>query len=184
MKKYTPSTVVTAVFLAALTCIFLIAFGCVAAEQPVAVTAVIEQAKSGPFRAGEFNLELGGNAAIGNAQRNKDDVDYGVSLGGNYWFTRNFGGGLRVEGEDAHGLLVKAGVARLSVRAPLWEKVAPYGYVDGLFHLERDRWEAGAGGGLDFRFIEHLGLFVEAGLNVDTRGAGRMRGGAGVRFSF
>jgi hypothetical protein len=50
--------------------------------------------------------------------------------------------------------------------------------------FERDRWQAGAGGGLEFRFNKYIGTFGEAGLNVDTEGVGKMMGAVGIRLAF
>lgn len=140
------------------------------------------------FKAGEFNLELGGTATIRNEARSKDDVNIGGSIGANYWITRGFGLGIRGEAEDtAHSLFDRA-IVRVSVRAPLWDTVAPYGYLDGGYGFEVNRWQAGAGGGLEWRphavLKGRIGLYAEAGLNVDPKGNGWMRGGAGIRFPF
>jgi hypothetical protein len=79
--------------------------------------------------------------------------------------------------------------ARLIVRAPLWDRVAPYGYVEGTYNCTRTdfddgAWGAGAGGGLDFALAKHLHLFGEAGLRVDTKGKGQFIGAAGIKLPF
>lgn len=138
------------------------------------------------FPAGEFNLELGGTATIRNESRSKDDLNFGGSIGANYWFTRGLGLGIRAEAEDTAHSVVDRTLARASVRAPLWNTVAPYGYIEGGFDWEVDRWLAGAGGGLEWRpgpvLKGRLGLFAEAGLQVTTKGEGSMRGAVGIRL--
>lgn len=140
------------------------------------------------FKAGEFNLELGGTAAIRNESRSKDDLNFGGAIGANYWLTRGFGFGLRAESEDTAHSLVDRAILRLAVRAPLWNTVAPYGFLEGGFDFEVDRWLAGAGGGLEWRpgpvLKGRVGLFAEAGLQVDPKGNGSMRGAAGIRLPF
>lgn len=136
------------------------------------------------FRAGEFNLDLYGAASLKNESRDPKDVRYGVGVGATYFVTKNFGFGLRAESESAKHSLVDLALGRVTLRAPLSASFAPYGFVQGGFLFERDRWQAGAGGGLEFRAFKNLGVFGEAGLNMDTEGVGRMIGAAGVRLSF
>lgn len=136
------------------------------------------------FRAGEFNLDLYGVGTLGNSSRDPDDVNLGGGIGGTYWITRGFGIGGRAESEDSRHSVVDRGIVRLTVRAPLWDRVSPYGYLDGAFDFERNGWQAGAGGGLELRIVQGWGLFGEAGLQVDTEGEGNMRGAAGVRLTF
>jgi hypothetical protein len=78
---------------------------------------------------------------------------------------------------------------RLIARAPLWDRVAPYGYVEGTYNtlgtdFDDGAWGAGAGGGLDFALAKHLHLFGEAGLRVDTKGKGQFIGAAGIKLPF
>lgn len=136
------------------------------------------------YSAGEFNLDLYGTASIKNEHRDPDDVDFGLGVGGTYFFTPNFGLGVRAESEStAHSVFDFVG-ARVTLRAPLKSSFAPYGFVQGGYLFERDNWEAGAGGGLEYRFGPHFGVFGEAGLHVDDEGTGKMRGAAGVRLTF
>ena len=140
------------------------------------------------FLAGEFNLDLYGTANIRNESRSKDDLHFGAGLGANYWITRGLGIGLRGESEDTHHSFVDRALARVSVRAPLWDTVAPYGYGEGGYDTERHNGVFGAGGGLEWRpgpvLNGRLGLYVEAGLQVDHHGNGSMRGAAGIRLPF
>lgn len=151
---------------------------------PVKMPGKIDEKAAKLFRSGEFNLDLYGVGTIGNEKRTPEDVNLGGGIGATYWITRGFGLGVRGESEDTHHSVVDRGILRLSVRAPIWDRVAPYGYLDGAFDFERDGWHAGAGGGLDFRLVKGWGLFGEAGLQVDTKGEGQMRGAAGVRLNF
>lgn len=136
------------------------------------------------FAAHEFDLTLGGTASIGTAQREKEAVVIGTVIGGDYFLTRSLGLGARAELTDFTHSVIDRGSGRITLRAPVWDRVAPYGYLDGGYNFERDRVFAGAGGGLEFRFTKAGGVFGEAGLETDTRGNGTGRAAAGLRVRF
>lgn len=136
------------------------------------------------FQSNEWNLDAYGTGQIANESRSKDDLSLGAGVGLTYWVTRGFGFGFRGESTDLVHSAVDTGIGRLSARAPLWDTVAPYGYVDGGFNFEHNQWQAGAGGGLDFRFFNGWSFFAEAGLDVTTRGAGSGKGAVGLRLLF
>lgn len=138
------------------------------------------------FLAGEWNLDLYGTGTLANESRSKDDLVFGGGLGLNYWITRGFGFGLKGETDNLwggfeHSFFDRA-LGRVLVRAPLWDRIAPYGYVEGGYAFERNGWVAGTGGGLDFRLAKGWALFGEAGLQVDPDGHGAMKGEFGVRL--
>jgi hypothetical protein len=158
----------------------LLALPLMAADKAPAPPPVAE-----PFyRAGEFNLDLYGTGSIGDSDRNPNNIRVGAGAGATYFFTRGLGFGFRGETDNAGHSFVDRATGRVIVRAPLWDRIAPYGYVDGTFNFEVDKWSAGAGGGLEYRFFRNVGVFAEAGLLVDTEGDGKMRGAAGLRLSF
>ncbi len=137
------------------------------------------------FLAGEWNLDLYGTGTLANESRSKDDLVFGGGLGLNYWITRGLGFGIKGESDNLpqgfeHSVFDRA-LGRVLVRAPLWDRVAPYGYVEGGYQFERNGWVAGTGGGLDFRLAKGWALFGEAGLQVDPDGHGAMKGNLGVR---
>lgn len=167
-----------------LTILILAAVLSCAAGYSQAAKAPVKVSETSYYRAGEFNVDLYGTGALKNEQREASDLRFGVGLGATYFWTRNLGFGLRAESESAGHSLVDLALGRVTVRAPLSNGLSPYGFVQGGFLFERDRWQAGAGGGLEFRFSKYLGTFGEAGLSVDTEGMGRMIGAVGVRVSF
>lgn len=117
------------------------------------------------------------------------EVDYGGGIGANYFFTRGFGAGGRIIAWDTTDRFVDEIDARLIARAPLWDRVAPYGYVEGTYNIRHGRfsdgdWGAGAGGGLEVALSPHLALKGEAGLRVETSGRGSFVGTAGVCIPF
>lgn len=140
------------------------------------------------FKAGEFSLSLYGTGAINTAARTKEAISVGAGIGGDYFVTRGFGVGVRSELTGFTHSVVDRSSGRLIARAPLWDAVAPYGYVEGGFDFERDRLFAGAGGGIEAR-LDHiiktkLAAFGEAGLETTTRGAATGRIAVGVRHPF
>jgi len=139
------------------------------------------------YRSGEFNVDLFGTGNLKNEDRDPNNLRFGVGARGTYFLTRNFGVGVSAESESAKHSVVDLVQGRVTLRAPLqngFNSLSPYGFVQGGFLFERDRWQAGAGGGLEFRLNKYLGTFGEAGPNVDTDGVGRMIGAVGVRLSF
>lgn len=136
------------------------------------------------FNAKEFSLDLYGTGSQSNADRNPHNVRFGAGFGANYFLTRGLGFGVRAESDNTGHSFFDRLNGRVLFRAPLWDRIAPYGFVEGGFDFEQDIWGAGAGGGLEYRFHKNLGVFGEAGLGIDTEGAGRMRGTAGIRITF
>lgn len=112
------------------------------------------------------------------------DAQYGGGVGLDYFITRGLGLGLRAEAQDTRGGFIDQLGPRLTVRAPLWDKLAPYGYVQGTFNLDRDDWRVGTGAGIEYRFSKRLGVFAEAGAELDLDGGSRLKTAAGLRFSF
>ena len=136
------------------------------------------------FNAKEFSLSLYGTGAIETDARAKEAVQVGTGIGADYFITRGFGVGARAELSDFSHSVVDRSSGRLTARAPLWDAVAPYGYVEGGFDFERDRLFAGAGGGVEARFTKRVGAFAELGLETTTRGEATGRAAAGIRLPF
>ncbi len=150
------------------------------AAKPVAPKAEVESY----YRSGEFNIDLYGTGNLKNESRDENDLRFGAGVGVTYFFTKNFGLGLRAESENTGHSVVDLALGRATLRAPLSASFAPYGFLQGGFRFERERWEAGAGGGLEFRINRYLSTFGEAGLSVDTEGTGHMIGAVGVKVIF
>jgi hypothetical protein len=133
------------------------------------------------FRAGELSVDL---FAAAEARDFTRSVDYGGGVGLNYFITRGFGVGARALSYDLNHSAVDELQPRVIVRAPLWDRVAPYGYAQGIYQFERGRWGGGTGGGLELRLGRSAGLFAEAGLNLESGGRGAAVAAAGVRWTF
>ncbi len=137
------------------------------------------------FNAKEFSLSLYGTGAIETDARAKEAIVVGTGIGADYFVTRGLGFGARAELTDFSHSVLDRSTARVIARAPLWDAVAPYGYVEGGFNFERDRWLAGAGGGVEVRLKKlPVGVFGEAGLETTTRGEATGRAAAGIRLPF
>lgn len=146
------------------------------------------------YSAKEANLDV---FATVQAQNLTDHPDLGAGVGVSYFITRGFGFGVRAVSYETRHSAIDQVEPRLIVRAPLWDRLAPYGYAAGTYSFERGRWGAGAGGGLEFRFTPRLAVFGEAGLHLETGtdvrvakhqtrslGRGSAVGAAGIRFAF
>lgn len=142
----------------------------------------VDEKVPGHFNAGDFDLSLFGQGNIDVRSRSKEDVGYSGGLGGTYWVTRGLGlGGVAALGDFRHSVVDRAS-GRVSVRAPLWDAIAPYGFADGGYDFEGERWRIETGGGLEVRVAQGWGFFVEAGLGTTTRGESFGVGRAGVRL--
>lgn len=115
------------------------------------------------FSAGEFSVDAFGTLVrpgLTGAPR------WGVGVGANYFITRGFGFGASGVGYNTVESFVDEVDARLIFRAPLWDRVAPYGFVFGVYSPENDCAGAGAGGGLEIKFTKMFGAFIETGVRV------------------
>lgn len=137
------------------------------------------------FNAKEFSLKLYGTGAIETDARAKEAIVVGTGIGADYFVTRGLGFGARAELTDFSHSVLDRSTARVIARAPLWDAVAPYGYVEGGFNFEQDRWLAGAGGGVEVRLKKlPVGVFGEAGLETTTRGEASGRVATGLNIPF
>lgn len=109
---------------------------------------------------------------------------WGAGGGLSYFVTRGLGLGLRGISYDDGGRFIDDIEARILLRAPLWDRVAPYAYVAGTYAFQSEQAGAGAGGGLELRFTRNLAVFGETGLRVTTEGANDWTTSAGIRLVF
>jgi hypothetical protein len=145
------------------------------------------------FRADEFSIDAFGTLALGedviehiSRDRVRDNGRFGFGAGANYFFTRYFGiSGEAYTENTGHSLVDDAG-GSLVVRFPFDPvRLAPYIFGGGGYQFDPiEQPFAHAGGGLEYRFKNNMGIFVD-GRYVFTRdsrdfGLGRL----GFRFSF
>jgi Outer membrane protein beta-barrel domain len=148
------------------------------------------------YRANELSLDAFGTAAIGeytvehlaNQSLNsvRQNTQFGVGAGLNYFITRYIGIGAEAYSHNTTGIFIDSASANLLLRAPLGGSgIAPYIMGGGGHQFDDSKyWFGQAGGGLEYRFLKHLGVFVDARVvwpnETKAYGVGR----AGVNFSF
>jgi len=145
------------------------------------------------FRADETSLDLFGSVSVGqetidhiSGEKIKEDGEFGAGIGLNYFFTRMLGLGVDAYSENTHGPFVDNTSGNLILRFPI-DKIhlAPYIYGGGGYQFDPGEvWFAQAGAGLEVRFNQSVGLFVDARYvmtdETENFGVGRV----GLRFSF
>jgi len=116
------------------------------------------------YRAGELSLDGFGTASFSeytinhlSTQRVNDDTKLGAGVGANYFFTRNLGVGAEAYSQNDGG---------------------------GYRFQEVQTWLVQGGGGIEYRFCKHLGIFLDARLVIPEKTSYYGVARAGVRFAF
>jgi hypothetical protein len=164
----------------------------------LAATAVLgaETVTSDPgdiYRANELSVDGFGTASVGkytidhpSSARVRHNARLGAGAGINYFFTRNLGVGAEAYSENTTGTFIDSTSANLTLRLPLGQSgFAPYAFGGGGRHFDAlKEWFAQAGGGIEYRFNPHMGIFMDArGVLPDKAryyGVARL----GLRFAF
>ncbi len=145
------------------------------------------------YREHEFSIDAFGSGSINqetidnlSGNRVKQDARLGAGGGVNLFLSRYIGIGGDAYSENTAQHFIDSASGSLILRVPLGETgLAPYvfGGAGWQFDEVSQRF-AQAGGGLEFRFTHHVGIFVDARYvfadKTDNYGVGR----AGLRFSF
>lgn len=145
------------------------------------------------YRANEWSFDIFGTGTVGKStlediSRRKIERDgkLGMGIGMNYFFHRNVGIGAQAYTESTSDHFVDNVDGSLIVRFPLGESgLAPYGFGGGGRQFDpRIQWTWHAGGGLEFRFARHVGVFLDGRFvwADETRDYGLGR--VGVRIGF
>ena len=145
------------------------------------------------YRANELSLDGFGTASIGkytidhpSNARIRHNTRLGAGAGINYFFTRNIGISAEAYSENTSGTFIDNASANLTLRLPLGQSgFAPYAFGGGGRQFETlKNWFAQAGGGIEYRFNPHMGVFIDARgvLPDEARYYGVAR--LGVRFAF
>ncbi|MEX1110883.1 MAG: hypothetical protein WEB31_03690 [Chthoniobacterales bacterium] len=138
------------------------------------------------YRDNEFQIDAFG---MGGFYRSGDPV-WGGGLGLNYFFARYFGLGVEqfVAGND--GIGTEWGTfGHLFLRYPFCWGLSPYAMVGiGKIYSENKEGIGGGdvGGGLEYRFTENIGLFVDGRwfYSPDISNSGGAIARTGLRFAF
>ena len=152
-----------------------------------------ESSGSGWYRAHELSLDLFGSASLSehtidhlSGTRVRENTRLGAGAGINYFFTQNLGLGGDVYSENTTGAFIDSASASMYLRFPLGNSgFAPYVYGGGGRQFDTlKNWFAQAGGGIEYRFNPHMGMFIDARgvLPDEARYYGVAR--LGMRFAF
>ena len=148
------------------------------------------------YRPNKLSLDAFGTAAIGeytiehlaNQSPNsvRKDTQFGVGADLNYFATRYIGIGTEAYSQNTTGVFIDSATANLLLRAPLGESgLAPYIMGGGRHQFDDAKyWFGQAGGGLEYRFLKHLGLFVDARVVSPNKTKAYGVGRAGLNYSF
>ena len=145
------------------------------------------------YRAGELSLDGFGSASLGehtinhlSGNRVRENTRFGAGAGINYFITRNIGIGGDAYSENTTGAFVDSASGSLILRLPLGQSgFAPYIFGGGGYQFDMAKQAfVQAGGGMEYRFTRHVGVFIDArGVvprEVKYYGVGRL----GLRFAF
>lgn len=145
------------------------------------------------YRTGELSLDGFGTVSVGkytidhfSGNRIRQHGQLGAGLGLNYFFTRNLGISAEAYSENTTGSFVDNASGNLTLRLPLGQSgLAPYIFGGGGRQFDRlEAWFGQAGGGAEYRFNPHLGVFVDARMVLPDEakyyGVARL----GLRFAF
>jgi hypothetical protein len=145
------------------------------------------------YHAKELTADIFGSASLPgrtlrhlSVDRIEDTARLGAGAGLNYFFSRHIGVGVDAYTENTEHSFVDSVQGHLIGRLPIGKTgLAPYIFGGGgrAFDLV-EQWLGDAGGGLEFRFKQRWGLFIDARYTfpekTDSYGVGRF----GVRLSF
>lgn len=148
------------------------------------------------YQANELSVDGFGTAAIGDYTIDhlggmslhsiRQNTQWGAGAGVNYFATEYLGVGAEVYSHNTTGVFIDDASGNLMLRLPLGDSgVAPYVLGGGGHQFDGGRyWFGEAGGGLEYRFCEHLGIFTDAQVvwPNETKAYGLVR--AGLRVSF
>jgi hypothetical protein len=113
---------------------------------------------------------------------------FGGGVGGNYFFTRNFGFGLEGEGWDGNHGGVGAVEGNFIARWPFEEMhLAPYAFIGGGYDFgDIGAFKGNAGLGVEYRFTPHIGIFADGRFVLVEKGSVNNYDMArlGVRYAF
>lgn len=163
------------------------------ADDKIANDSGMKYDQPGMYRANELSLDVFGSGSVGrytikhlSGRRVRENGELGAGLGLNYFFTRYIGIGGDLYSENDTGALVDSASGNLIARFPLGESgLAPYAFAGGGYQFDGLEVAFGQfGGGLEFRFTPHIGVFADARLVYpeETRYYGLAR--LGLRFAF
>jgi len=149
--------------------------------------------ESSLYRAQELTIDLFGSGSINQQTINHlsgDKVTHngrlGAGAGLNYFFCRYIGIGADAYSENTGHSFVDSTSGNLIGRLPIGDTgIAPYIFAGGGYQFDQVEQGFGqGGGGLEFRFTEKWGLFVDARYVIADKTENYGLGRVGLRLSF
>lgn len=145
------------------------------------------------YPANQLSLDAFGSVSEGkytiehiSGQRVQNGARGGVGAGVDYFITRYIGIGADAYSENTSGPFIDSTSGSVILRVPLGQSgFAPYAFGGGGY--EFDSLKAGfiqAGGGMEFRFTPHIGLFADARYVLPNKTSYYGVGRAGLRIAF
>ena len=145
------------------------------------------------YRGNELSLDGFGSASLGaytldhmSGDRVRQNTEFGAGAGVNYFITRNLGVGAEAYSENTTGVFIDNASASLILRLPLGQSgFAPYAFGGGGHQFDAAKlWFGQAGAGMEYRFTQHVGVFLDARMvwPNETKYYGVAR--FGLRFAF
>jgi len=156
-------------------------------------TIVVSNSEEAFYRDHEFSIDGFGSVSLGEQFLNslsttkvKKNGRLGGGAGVNLFFNRMVGIGADAWSEDLHDHAVDDVSGSLIVRFPLADSgVAPYVFGGGGYQFDPIPQGFGQfGGGIEFRFNPHAGLFVDARYLVTRKSEDFGLARLGLRFGF
>jgi hypothetical protein len=145
------------------------------------------------YRGNKLSVDAFGTASLGqytiehpSNQSVRQDTKFGAGAGLNYFITRYIGIGAEAYSQNTTGTFIDSASANLMLRLPLGQSgFAPYIMGGGGHQFDQtDFWFGQAGGGMEYRFCPHVGVFLDARAvwPNETKNYGVAR--LGLRFAF
>ncbi len=145
------------------------------------------------YQAYELSVDGFGTASVGaytldhlSNNRIRQNTEFGAGAGVNYFITQNIGLGAEAYSENTSGVFIDNASGSLILRLPLGQSgIAPYVFGGGGHQFDAAKlWFGQAGAGLEYRFTQHVGIFLDARAvwPNETKYYGVAR--AGLRFAF
>jgi len=144
------------------------------------------------YQPNELSLDAFGSVSIGqhiinhfSPRRVVDGGQLGAGAGINYFFCRFLGFGADAYSENTRGVFIDHASGSLIGRLPLGESgLAPYVLAGGGYDFEARESFAQLGGGIEYRFVQHLGVFADARYVLADHAPNYGLARFGLRFSF
>jgi hypothetical protein len=145
------------------------------------------------FRGNELSLDGFATGSDGSytidhisTQRIRKNTQGGAGVGLNYFFTRYVGIGADAYSENTTGTFIDNASGNLILRLPLGESgFAPYAFGGGGHQFNAAKLSFAQGGaGIEYRFCQHVGVFIDARCVWPNEAKYYGVGRAGLRFAF